>query len=69
MTERGDFRFTVKESADGTPWIAAEPSGKLLPAIPGQLGFELKAGTNYEEAKSVAAFLNTHIAAITHTTI
>jgi hypothetical protein len=69
MTERGDFKFTVKESSDGTPWIAAEPSEKLLAAIPGQLGFELKAGTSYEEAKSVAAFLNTHVAAITHTTI
>jgi hypothetical protein len=24
-TERGEFRFTVKEFADGTPFITAEP--------------------------------------------
>ena len=61
------FRFTVKESADGTPWIAAEPSGKLLPAIPGELGFELKAGTSYEEAKSVCRLSqHTHRGGHTH---
>jgi hypothetical protein len=61
MTERGDFRFTVKESANGTPWIAAEPSGPPR--------FRAKTRTNYEEAKTVASFLNTHIAAIIHTEI
>jgi hypothetical protein len=35
----GDFRFIVKESADGEPWIAAEPAGELLATHPGQLGF------------------------------
>jgi hypothetical protein len=37
--------------------------------IPGHLGFELKPGTSYEEAKTVASFLNTHIAAIIHTAL
>ncbi len=46
MTKRGDFRFIVKEGAEGKPWIAAEPSGELLASLPGQLGFELKAGTS-----------------------
>ena len=69
MTERGEFRFTVKEAADGRPWIAAEPAGKSLVTLPGLLAFELGPGTTYDDAKTVASFMNLHIAGITHTEI
>jgi hypothetical protein len=67
MTERGEFRFTVKEAGDGRPWIAAEPAGDSLTSLPGLLGFELRPGSTYEDAKTVASFMNLHIAGITHT--
>jgi hypothetical protein len=44
MTERGEFRFTVKESQDGKPWIAFEPAGRKLTSLKGLLGFDLKDG-------------------------
>ena len=69
MTERGEFRFTVKEAADGRPWIAAEPAGKSLVTLPGLLAFELSPGTTYDDAKTVASFMNLHIAGINHTEI
>jgi hypothetical protein len=57
----------VKETADGSPWIAAEPTGDTLVNLPGHLGFELRSGTSHDFAKTLAAYLNTHIVAITHT--
>ena len=69
MTERGEFRFAVKEGADGRPWIAAEPAGTSLVSIPGQLGFALRPGSTYDDAKTVASLLNRHVAGITHTEI
>ena len=59
----------MKEGADGRPWIAAETAGKSLVSLPGQLGFELKPGSTYEDAKMVAAFMNRHVRGITHTEI
>jgi hypothetical protein len=69
MTERGSYKFTVKETADGTPWIAAEPAGGTLASFPGSLGFELRPGTSYDFAKTLAGYLNTHIVGITHTQV
>jgi hypothetical protein len=40
-TERGNYRFTVKEDGVGTPSIACEPCGGRLPSFPGLLGFDL----------------------------
>jgi len=31
--QRGQYRYTVKEREDGTPWIAGEPSGDMLKII------------------------------------
>lgn len=59
-TKRAEYRFRVKEHGEGRPWIflelAKEPD---LPSItPGFLGFDLKDGTTYEQAKESAKFLN-----------
>jgi hypothetical protein len=59
-TERGEFRFTVKDNEGDEQWIVFEPVGSRLKSIKGLLGFQLKAGAN---AKAVAQFLNAHIRA------
>ena len=63
MTERARFVFTIKESGDGTPWIAAEPSDeaatKLLDGK--NLGFDLPENTSYKSAKKIKKFLNENI--------
>ena len=33
-TARGEYRFTVRESADGVPWLAAEPNNERDPWLP-----------------------------------
>jgi hypothetical protein len=69
-TERAQYRFTVKEYAAGTPWIMFE----LLrsPDLPvlgdGFLGMDLRPGTSYEEAKTVASFLDERIECVAATT-
>jgi hypothetical protein len=65
-TERGFYRFTVKEYATGAPFIAAEPAGAML-SIEGQLGFDLKLETTYERAHEIAGWMNDHIGSITLT--
>ena len=63
-TEIGEYTFTVKEDAVGTPHIVFEPSGgehKFLKESDGILGFELPKGTTYDEAKEIARFLNKNI--------
>jgi hypothetical protein len=61
--QRGQYRYTVTEWADGRPWIAGEPAGTPLTIIGTdgedlQIGFTLRSGTTYEEAKRVANFMN-----------
>ena len=68
MTERGEFRFTVKEAADGRPWIAAEPAGKSLVTLPGLLAFELSPGTPMITQRPLL-FHDLHIAGIGYTEI
>jgi hypothetical protein len=64
MTERGEFKFTVKDREGDEQWIAFEPVGPRLKSIRGLLGFELKAGA---DANAVAQFLNTHVRALSLT--
>ena len=63
MTERGEYRFTVKEYASGAPFIAAEPAGDTLSI--GQLGFDLTPGTSYDKAREIARYMNDHIEYVT----
>jgi len=68
MAEQADYLFAVKEHADGTPWIMLEPRGKQLPVLAaGFLGFDLRPGTSYEQAREVAACLNEHIETVSFT--
>jgi hypothetical protein len=64
MTERGEFRFTVKDGEGDSQSIAFEPIGQRLTSIKGLLGFDLKEGA---DAKAVADFLNTNIRALSLT--
>ena len=54
MTERGEFRFTVKDGEGDTQSIVFEPAGQELRSIKGALGFDLREGT---DARAVADFL------------
>ena len=68
-TDRADYHFKVAEYREGTPWIMFEL--RRAPDLPcvgdGFLGFDLKAGTTYDEARSIARFLNDNVTVVTHT--
>ena len=67
---QGKFKFTVKESADGTAWIAAEPIGRAaVDLLPGVLGFGLRREATLQEAGDVADFMNDTIATINYTLV
>jgi hypothetical protein len=67
-TERGQYRFTVKEDDDGRFFIAAEPAGDVIEKLEGDLlSFDLQPGAPQSEAQFVAESLNRHIAAISLT--
>ncbi len=67
-TERGKFVFTVKEFADGTPWIMAEPTREAMPILDEAfIGFDLPDGTTFAQARKVAAFMNENLARISMT--
>jgi hypothetical protein len=68
MTERGYYRFTVKEGARGRFWVAAEPGGYTIRSLDDcVLGFELERKASHGHAIAVADFLNRNIVAITLT--
>lgn len=68
MTERGEFRFTVKESHDGRPWIAFEPAGRKITGLNGMLGFDLKDGATLDAARGIARYLNENVRTLSLTT-
>ena len=64
--QRGQYRYTVKEREDGTPWIAGEPSGDMLKIIGTEgddlnIGFTLRPGATLEDARNIAKFMNDRI--------
>lgn len=67
-TQRAEHRFTVKEYADGTPWITTEHyredifEGKIL-------GLDLPKGTTIEKAKEIARYLNENISNLSITNL
>ena len=68
MTERAEFTFTVKESTDGTPSIAAEPTeGTMRGVGRSVVGFDLATGTTLDAAKEIAAYMRKHIRGINFT--
>jgi hypothetical protein len=66
-TERGTYRFSVKETARGTFFLAAEPAGESLKGLYGLLGFHLEDGTTFEEALRIADLMNNKITSLTLT--
>jgi hypothetical protein len=66
MTERGYYRFIVKEGARSHYWIAAEPAGVTIKSLDDcVLGFDLGPQATHGNAVRVADFLNQNILAIT----
>jgi hypothetical protein len=68
-TRRAEYRFRVKELAEGRVWIMLELfRGDNLPCMgDGFFGFDLKEGTTYEQATEVCKVLNANIVSISHT--
>ena len=66
-TETGSYKFTVKETARGTFFLAAEPAGDTLKGLYGLLGFNLEEGTTLEEAMRIADLMNNRITSLTLT--
>jgi hypothetical protein len=56
-TRRGQYRFTVRESAEGTPWLVAEPAAGAGLEV-GNIGFSLRPSATLEDAHEVAEFMN-----------
>ncbi|WP_315729146.1 hypothetical protein [Bradyrhizobium sp. SZCCHNS2015] len=66
-TERGYYRFTVKETGRGTFFLAAEPAGDTLQGLYGLLGIQLEENVSLEEAMRMADLLNNRMTALTLT--
>ena len=69
-TDRADYLFSVKEYANGTPWIALEPMRDNLKVLKPQrsfLGFDLPPGTSLEEARKIADYFSRHVRTVTCT--
>jgi hypothetical protein len=67
-TESAEYRFTVKETASGEPWLMLEPMTKNLAILSGGfLGLHLRPGTTYEEARRLAITLDTEIESVDFT--
>lgn len=61
MTVRAKPIFTVKEYAEGQPWICIEYWNNE-PGMPMDLfGFDLAPGTSIQKAKEVAKFMNDNL--------
>lgn len=57
-TEWGTYAFTVKEGAEGRPYVAAEPAGGGVRALDrGLLVLELAPDADIREAEKLAAAL------------
>jgi hypothetical protein len=64
-TERGQYRFTVREGDRDRVFLVAEPAGAELKGLAAMLGFDLAPGTTIEQAHELAAAMNATIVAVT----
>jgi hypothetical protein len=62
-TEREAIVCTVKEAADGLPFLMFEPAGgDPLPSLPNcQFGLYLNRGTTLEQASDLARMINARV--------
>jgi hypothetical protein len=67
-TERGEYRFTVKEDAAGRPFIALEPLNRTVEAFgDALLGLTLRDSVNYAHAQQIAEILNDQVTGLSAT--
>ena len=67
MTENITPIFTVKESANGKPWVSIEYSDSNQNFPAGLFGFSLHSGATLAEAQRLAKLLGETISEFTHT--
>ena len=68
QTDRASYVFTVKEYADGTPWIMLETLRDDLELLKdGFLGFDLPKGTSFDKAKEIAKYMRDNLGDMTYT--
>jgi hypothetical protein len=62
-------QITLKERADNTPWLVAEPRGGRITMLEGDafMGFDLFPGTTLNQAYAFAEFMNEHLATMNMT--
>ena len=64
-TERGQYRFVVKDTEGDRCFIVAEPAGSEIEKIRGDvLALDLHPGATRQEAELLVEMLNRHIASI-----
>jgi hypothetical protein len=63
-TDRGYYRFVVKEADQQTFFLVAEPAGGPLKSLKGLLVFDLEDGITLEEATLVAELMNNRIGSL-----
>jgi hypothetical protein len=62
MHQTSAFKFVVKESGAGVPWIALEPAGENLAVLgDGNLGIDLVDGASMADAQDVVRLLNSKV--------
>ena len=67
IAHNGQYRYTVKESEDGKPWIAGEPIGDTIEIVGDdgedlEIGFTLRPGATLDDAEKLAKYMNEWIA-------
>ncbi|MGH1592377.1 hypothetical protein ACRBEV_33200 (plasmid) [Methylobacterium phyllosphaerae] len=61
-TERGEYRFTAKEDAEGRPSLVLKPRGEPIPAFgDALLSLDLRDSVNYAHAQQIAEILNDQV--------
>ncbi|WP_419828359.1 hypothetical protein [Methylobacterium sp.] len=67
-TESGQYRFTVKEDAQGRPVVALEPSGVAIEALGDVfLALTLRDTVSYAHAQQIAEILNDQVTGLSVT--
>lgn len=61
--QRGQYRYTVKETGEGNPWIVGEPVGDTIKIVGAEgddleIGFTLRPGATLDDAHKVAKCMN-----------
>ena len=67
-TDHTRCTFTLKEHADGTPWVMVEPYAPGIPALEnGFIGLTLRPGVSFEQAKEIVRKLSENFEGVSYT--